>query len=150
MNDRTVGSWAWPLVWSGAAIVGLEYAYQRFGAQLWLALIALAALVLFAPFSRYVRVRLHGDQQLPDVDRRAAALPGELLSAHGRKGPIHAHSRALREPRHAVGARHGLIRGGRAAAHLCATVAHRPVHCRRAHAAIVMLVYICRGVWSVH
>ena len=48
MNEKTVGSWAFPGFLAGCTVVGLYYAYTFFGTQIWLLVIALLAVVLLA------------------------------------------------------------------------------------------------------
>jgi hypothetical protein len=48
MNERSVRDWAWPGFWAGCAWIGLWYAVEFFGRQVWELVIVIMAVVLMA------------------------------------------------------------------------------------------------------
>ena len=73
MIERTVSSWAWPGFLAGVVSVGFWYAYEYFGSQVWLLVIAMAVVILvsvaIANLVAYIRER-----GTADMEARQSAL----------------------------------------------------------------------------
>lgn len=73
MSEKTVGSWAWPSLLAGCAWIGLWYAFDWAGPQIWLLLIALLGVVLMATAIAHL-VEYVADYRAAAFEMRQATL----------------------------------------------------------------------------